>query len=246
MAEKKSIWNLLQQSDDQEMDFAIVAPYMETKFCDWLKEAHHITDKRYLQEFIDSYMSAYERIYNEVNVDVYSAFVKLFKHGNSLADFALDFFNIVCVDTMYEMLESDENAFTKKEIRSINYYMEFLASMTEYASDYTTVKLEIPYVEEFKVWLESIKMQYENIVKVISSMQCILSWYKYTSLYSKYNNPYFTAIALETNKQREDFLELIDSESKHIIQQIHTKKTIQNSMSNIRQYFNFLNGYLKK
>ena len=39
MAEKKSIWNLLQQSDDQEMDFAIVAPYMETKFCNWLKEA---------------------------------------------------------------------------------------------------------------------------------------------------------------------------------------------------------------
>lgn len=246
MAEKKLIWNLIQQSDDQEMDFAIVAPYMETEFCNWLKEAHNITDKRYLQEFIDSYMSAYERIYNEVNVDVYSALGKLFKHGKSVADFALDYFNIVCVATMDEMLESDKNAFTKMEIRSINYYMEFLASMTEYASDYTTVNLEIPYVEEFKVWLESIKMQYDNIVKVISSMQCILSWYKYTSLYSKYNNPYFTAIALETNKQREDFLELIDSESKQIIQQIHTKKTIQNSMSNIRQYFNFLNGYLKK
>lgn len=50
MEAKQSIWALLKQSDDQEMDFAIiVAPYMETRFCNWLQASHGITDKRYLQ-----------------------------------------------------------------------------------------------------------------------------------------------------------------------------------------------------
>lgn len=247
MEAKQSIWALLKQSDDQEMDFAIiVAPYMETRFCNWLQASHGITDKRYLQQIVNSYMSAYERIYNETYVDVYSAFHHLFKHGDSLADFALDMFNIAYVTPMQEMLESDKKAFTKQEINAINYYMEFLASMTEYAAVYTTVNLKIPHEEEFKGWLESINMQYDNIPKVISSLQRVIVWYKYTSIYGKYPNPYLAAATLKTNQQREDFLKLIDSESKNNIKVTSIKKTIQTSMSNIRHYFNFLNNFKKE
>lgn len=89
-------------------------------------------------------------------------------------------------------------------------------------------------------------MQYDNIPKVISSLQRVIVWYKYTSIYGKYPNPYLAAATLKTNQQREDFLKLIDSESKNNIKVTSIKKTIQTSMSNIRHYFNFLNNFKKE
>lgn len=243
--EHYNIWELLQQNDDQEIDFVIVAPYMETKFYNWLKDSYGIKSKNYQQEYINNYMSAYERIYNEIHVNAYKAFMVLFKHGNDLADFALDIFQIAYVDTMEEMIQEDQHAFTPMEYRSITAYRDFLMCLAGQTPD-SICNMNIPHEEEFKTWLESINMGLENITKVVSSIHRSISWYKHTPLYKQYNNPFLTASTLKLQEEREKLFNSLKSQSQNITHNITLKpKTIQNNISNLRLFFNFLNNQLK-
>lgn len=235
-----SIWDLLNESDDTELDLTIIAPYMQKEFCDWLKRVRKITDPDYIQKYVNAYMSAYERLNDIVHVDVYAAFIVLFKNGKEQADFALDIFETAYIQSMEEMLQEDPHAFTQNEKRAMYAYRDFLDGMIEGHSYSNIQRMDIPYLEEFKSWYESLCKKYDLVNRAVSSLQRSIVWYKHTSLFNDSPNPFVVAARLSMKEQRARFFMLLDSEARNIMQQYPKEKTIQNCMTNIRHYFDFL------
>ena len=235
-------------NEDEECDVALVVPYLQEEFKKWLMETRDIKEKS-AEDYLRAYESAYESLYAELEIDLYGllrSFIKEIPHktGCDLTkEFAPELVNIY-LETMQEMLDEDEDIFTKANLRAMMAYHDFIADITN--SSETKVCMEkstpLPDEEEFLAWLEKeYKMDYENAKRIISSvkrMDLILP-----SLVTDPMSFLDVLRAIPDNNKRKKYLDMVSKNKGEIYSKSRgSYKTILNGLANIKYYINFLNG----
>lgn len=232
---------------DEESNVALVVPYLQDEFKKWLMETRDIKEKS-AEDYIRAYESAYESLYEELEVDLY-ALLRSFmndipqKTGSDLTkEFAPELVNIY-LETMQEMLDEDEDSFTKADLRAMMAYHDFIADITD--SSETKICMEkstpLPDEEKFIAWLEKeYKMDYENAKRIISSVKRMDLIFP-----SLVTNPMsFLDVlrAIPEKGKRENYLAMVSKRKGQIYSKSRgSYKTILNGLANIKYYLNFLN-----
>ncbi|MCH5218390.1 MAG: hypothetical protein J1F07_07575 [Muribaculaceae bacterium] len=231
-------------SEDELFDGVLIIPYMEDEFKRWLIENRQITEES-ASRYINHYMSAYERLFEVVGLDLYDLLRKFIeeipaKTGNTLTKEGAVDLAICYVEAIQEELDRDNDSYTKEELRAILAYRDFIAfiagedSMTEYKT------INLPFGDEFIDWLcDELGMDYENAKKEASAARTVGSLLNH--LVDRDGNLIEFASTLKNKDNREEILaNLIDARGLHNGEDKATK-TLQNGISSLKKYFLFLN-----
>lgn len=242
--------DFMNMNEDVESDVALVVPYLQDEFKDWLVARRGITHKA-AEAHLRAYESGYESLYEQVDIDLYGLLRSFIKEipsetgSNFTKSVAVDLVNVY-LETMQEMLDEDEDAFTKAELRAMMAYHDFIVEITESteAKVCDEKSTPLPDEEEFFDWLETeYKMDYENAKRIISSirrMDLILP-----SLVSDPMSFIDVLRAIPDKSKRENYVAMASGRKEQIYAKSNCKyKTIQNGLSNIKYYLNFLNSKL--
>lgn len=229
---------------DEEVGFAPVYPYMESAFRDWLKNSRKISNETYIDSYIESYMSAYERLYDEMEVDAYDAFDHSLNPARQpfMRGYGLAVFEIYYMETMQEMLDDDENVFSKMEIRAFMAYRDFMAEVTgEEAGGKApeTQNLEVPYIDEFIAYLRSVGYKGRDPQKMASRLKLTSRWFS-PAIREGYNL-FQEAASLKTEESIDKLMAIVEDEAKTPDEKcVWKQKSISNATTIIRRYFDFL------
>lgn len=233
--------------EDEEVEIAFVVPYLEDEFKQWLMDKRGITAKS-ANEYIRAYESAYESLYDIVELDLYDSLHMLLEEipelmnsdkSKAMAPGLVE----VYVETMLEELDADEDAYTKAELRAMTTYHAFIVELSG-SSDKKFIKektTSLPDENDFLSWLEKeYKMNYDEAGKIVSSvknMDLILP-----SLVSDPMTFLDVLRALPAGSKRKNYIKMVRTKKKAITRNAHCSyKTIQNGFANIIYYLNFLN-----
>ena len=235
-------------NEDEESEVILVVPYLQEEFRRWLMETRDIKEKS-ADDYLRAYESAYESLYEQLGLDLYSllrSFLKDIpeKTGCDITktyapDLVKDY-----LETMQEMLDEDEDAFTKADLRAMMAYHDFIvdiAGSTE-AKICKKKSVPLPDEEEFLAWLETeYKMDYEKAKRIVSSvrrMDLILP--------SLVTDPMSFLDVLRTipdNSKRKKYLDMVSEKKGEIYSKSRgSYKTILNGLSNMNYYMKFLNN----
>lgn len=234
-------------NEDEDSEVILVIPYLQEEFKRWLMETRDIKEKS-AEDYLRAYKAAYELLYEQLELDLYGmlrSFMKEIpeKTGCDITkSFAPDLVNAY-LETMQEMLDEDEDAFTKADLRAMMAYHDFIVDITGSAEAKVCIEKLTPLPDEkkFLTWLETeYKMNYENAKRIVSSvkrMDMILP-----SLVTDPMSFLDVLRAIPDNNKRKMYLDMV-SEKKG---EIYTKsrgsyKTILNGLANMKYYINFLN-----
>lgn len=237
-------------NEDEECNVAFVIPYLQEEFKKWLMDTRGIKEKS-AEDYLRAYESAYEPLYEVLEVDLYGllrSFIKDIPQETGCditKEFAPQLVNIY-LETMQEMLDENEDAFTKGDLRAMMAYHDFIADITD--SSETKVCMEkstpLPDEEEFLAWLEKeYKMDYENAKRIVSSIKRMDLLFP--SLVSDPMSFLEVLRAIPEKSKREKYLAIISERKSQIYSKSHSSyKTILNGLANIKHYLNFLNSKL--
>lgn len=224
-------------------------PFLEQEFKAWLANERKLSDK-YVAEYIRNCENAYYSLYDIVEIDLVKTLRSWIvdipaRTENSFSKkAALELVNIY-IETMQEELDRDEDAYTKGEIRAMMAYHDFISFYTG-VSDSNLLKGKTPPLpdeDEFASWIEQeYKKDPIEAGKIVSSVArtgMILP-----SLVSDPMSFIDVLRALPTKSKRESYLAMaVGANGKR--ESAHadcSHKTVQNGISNIRYYINFLNN----
>ena len=232
----------------EDVEIAYVFPYREGEFKEWLMNKRDISAKS-ADDYLRAYESGYDSLYEEVGLDLYHILQSIFEGTSDETKFDLTKEDApglveIYVETMLEMLDENEDAYTKAELRALTTYHAFIVDVAG-ASDKTLVKeksCSLPDEEEFLSWLETeCRVDYENAKKIVSSvnrMDLILP-----SLVHEPMTFLDVLRALPAGSKRKNYIKMVRTKKKAITRNAHCSyKTIQNGLANIQYYINFLNN----
>lgn len=234
-------------NEDEECKVVLVVPYLREEFKNWLIETRDIKEKS-AEDYLRAYESAYESLYEELEIDLYGLLRSFINDipqetGSDITkEIAPELVNIY-LETMQEMLDEDEDAFTKADLRAIMAYHDFIVDITD--SHDIKVCMEqaapLPREEEFLAWLEKeYKMDYENAKRIVSSvkrMDLVVP-----SLVSAPMSFLDVLRAIPDNTKRNKYLDMVSKKKGEIYSKSRgSYKTILNGLANIKYYANFLN-----
>lgn len=245
----ESLYNrIVNFNEDDDSEVILVIPYLQEEFKRWLMETRDIKEKS-AEDYLRAYESAYEPLYEQLELDLYGllrSFMKEIpeKTGSDVTrSFAPDLVKVY-LETMQEMLDEDEDAFTKADLRAMMAYHDFIVDTTE--SSETKVCMAkstpLPDEEEFLAWLEKeYKMDYENAKRIVSSvkrMDMILP-----SLVTDPMSFLDVLRAIPDNNKRKKHLDMVNEKKGEIYSKSRgSYKTILNGLANVKYYANFLNS----
>lgn len=237
-------------NENEESDVVIVVPYLMGEFKSWHMETRGLKEKS-AEDHLRAYESAYESLYEELEIDLYGllrSFIEEIpqKTGCDFTkEFAPELVNIY-LETMQEMLNEDEDAFTKADLRAIMAYHDFIVDITD--SNEAKVCMEkstsLPDEDEFLAWLEKeYNMDYENAKRIVSSIKRMDLIFP--SLVTDPMSFLDVLRAIPEKGKREKYLDIVSKRKGQIYSNSHgSYKTILNGLNNIRYYLNFLNSKL--
>lgn len=234
-------------TEDEEMEVAIVRPFMEAEFKEWLMATRKIKEKS-ADDYLNAFESGYDSLYEEFGIDLYDMLASIFAETPEGSDYDLtkeDAPELVKIylDAMLEKIDKDEDSYTKAELRALASYHAFIIDMMG-VDDKKLIKEKtspLPDEEEFCSWLETeYKMDYENARKIVSSvkrMDVILP-----SMVSDPMTFLDVLRALPQRSKQENYIRLVRGQKHRIFKNADCSyKTIMNGLTNIKYYLNFLN-----
>lgn len=237
--------------EDEEMEVAIVRPFMEDEFKEWLMATRKIKEKS-ADDYLNAFESGYDSLYEEVGIDLYDMLASIFAEmpedsDNNLTKEDAPELVKIYFDAMLEKIDKDEDSYTKAELRALASYHAFIVDMAG-TDDRKLIKEKtspLPDEDEFRSWLETeYNMDYENIGKIVSSvkrMDVILP-----SMVSDPMTFLDVLRALPKRSKKENYIRLVRGQKRRIFKNANCSyKTIQNGLSNVKYYINFLNRNTK-
>lgn len=235
-------------SDDYDNGVAIVVPYLQDKFHQWLMDVRGINEKS-ADDYIRQYESGYDHLYEEVGIDLYHLLQTIFEgtdeeyDGELTEEDAPDLVKIY-LDKMLEKMDSQEDSYTKAELRAMASYHAFIVDLAGTGEEIFIKEKSTPLLDEreFTDWLEAeYKMDYENAKKIAYSvrrMDLILP-----SLVTEPMTFLDVLRAIPINSKRNNYVNLVSKQKQRIYKNAKVSyKTIQTGLSNIIFYLNFLNS----
>lgn len=237
-------------NEDEESEVILVIPYLQEDFKKWLMETRDIKEKT-ANDYLRAYESGYESLYEQFGLDLYSllhAFIEDIpsKTGCDLTKSSAPDLVKAYLETMQEMLDKDEDAFTKAELCAMMAYHDFIVDITDSVEEKISKKKskQLPDEEQFLDWLETeYKMDCENAKRIVSSikrMDLIIP-----SLVTDPMSFFDVLRAIPDKNKRENYMAMVGQRKYQIFAKSHSKhKTIINGLGNLRYYLNFLNSRL--
>lgn len=231
--------------EDEECDFF---PFLGDEFKTWLANERKLSEK-YVAECIRNCENAYYSLYEIVEIDLVRTLRSWIvdiptRTGESFSKIAaVELINIY-LETMQEELDRNEDAYTKAEIRAMMAYHDFISFYTG-GSDSNLLKVKTPPLpdeDEFVLWIEQEykkgPIEVGKIVSSVARMGVILP-----SLVTEPMSFIDVLRALPTKSKRENYLAMVIRKRDKKDNDIAgcSQKTVQNGISNMRYYINFLN-----
>lgn len=241
---------VLNFNENEECDMALMIPYLMEEFKAWLMSSR-LLKKKSAEDYIKAYERAYESLYGILGVDLFSllrAFLMTIpdETGNDLTkEVAPDLVNIY-IETMKEELDRNETAYTNAERRAMMEYHDFIVDIAK--SSVAKISLEkvgrLPDEDRFLSWLETeYRMDYGKAKRILSSIKRVNLILP--SLVSEPMSFLDVLLALPDKDKRAKYYMLVSKKRNQTYAKAAVAyKTLQNGMSNIKYYLNFLNSKL--
>lgn len=233
---------------------AIIIPYMDNEFLDWLVEYRRY-DRKHAKTILSNYATAYEKLHEELQIDLYSGLKALQPetwHTGHKPEIVNEFaVNLVAayVEMIEEELKDDPKSFSLAEQRAILAYHDFISWVGGLPESYPKKTWSFPLAEEFLEWLtpkhaDAVKA-YENSRKAVSSVRCLGVLLDATD--ESWESRMHELAATKDKDSRERLEEKIKQAVYDAIKARPPKsrKSVSNGLSNLHNYFIFLNQYHK-
>lgn len=241
---------VLNFNENEECDLALVIPYLMEEFKAWLMESRFLK-KKSAEDYIRAYERAYESLFQIIGMDLYSvlrAFLMTIPDntGSDLTkEVAPDLVNIY-IETMQDELEKNRTAYTNTERRAMMEYHDFIVDIANSsAAKISMEKVEpLPDEDGFLSWLEAeYRMDYGKAKRILSSIKRVNLILP--SLVSEPMSFLDVLRALPDKDKRAKYYMMVSKKRNQTYAKASgAYKTIQNGMSNIKYYLNFLNSKL--
>ncbi|MBD5180150.1 MAG: hypothetical protein HDT01_02495 [Bacteroidales bacterium] len=235
-------------NDDKDIELAMVEPYLQNEFKDWLINKRGISEKS-ADEYLRAYRSAYEALHKKIDIDLYSLLHSFLveipeKTKCDLTKAEAPGLVLIYVDEMLKAFERKEKAFENIDLRVLTTYHAFITEISE-SSDKTFIKkksVALPDEGEFLEWLENeCRIKFENAKKIVSSvkrMDLIMP-----SLVSDPMTFLDVLRAIPNKEKREKYIKLVCKDKEAIYRNAGCSyKTLKNGFTNIDYYLKFINS----
>lgn len=230
-------------SEDELFEEVLIIPYKEDEFKAWLIENRQITEDS-AERYINHYMSAYERLFEVVGLDLYDLlreFIEVIpsKTGNNLTkESAVDL--VECyAEAIQEELDCDAESYTKEELRAVIAYRGFIAFITGDDSMMMHKTINLPFENEFIDWLcKDLGMTHENAKKEASAAKTAGSLLN--NLVDPDANLIEFASSLRNKDNRDEILATLIDARGLFSGEDKSVKTLRNGISSLKKYFLFL------
>lgn len=241
----------------EELEVALVDPYMEDEFRQWLMEKRAIA-KKSAGDYLRAYRSTYEQLYINIGIDLYDTLDLLFSIATDSPDNILSrnlknhgpLLVKIYVDAMEQQMEGKEVTDKKEKarqnagLRALKAYHAFIADECGNTGRRLLKPKAKPLPDEeiFITWLEKeCRQTYGNACKIVSSIKLLD-----LILPSFVSEPmtFLDVLRAAPDKKRGKYI-------KYVCNRIHLRgskkrgkhKTIANCLANTRTfYINFLNS----
>ena len=222
----------------------LIIPYKEDEFKRWLIENRKITNES-AGRYVNHYMSAYERLFNIVELDLYDLLSKFIDEipsntGNSLTKECAVNLTECYVEAIQEELDRDAGSFSKYELRAILAYHDFIAAITGDNSLTMPKSKNLPFEDKFVDWLcVDLGMNYENAKKEASAAKT--TGLLLNNLVDDKSDLLELASTTQDKDSREEILATLIDARGLFADEKKSPKTLQNGISALKKYFLFLN-----